>query len=98
MPLNNRIADRQTGQEHPETIHVPGRFFYPVSTQPGYLQHSHVGNFFPLGGTGALYGISLLERKLLWTTVPEMARGEFSSNLQRGMLESGSYRTERILG
>ena len=65
------IVDRHSGQEHPETINVPSRFFYPVSTQSGYVQHSHVGHFFPLGGTGALHGISLLERKLLWTTIPK---------------------------
>jgi outer membrane protein assembly factor BamB len=63
-------VDRHTGQEYPETIHVSGRYFYPVSSQSGYLQHSHVGHFFPLGGTGALFGVSLLERKLLWTSVP----------------------------
>lgn len=62
------VVDRHSGLEYPETIQVPGRFFYPVSTQSGYLQHAHVGHFFPLGGTGTFYGISLLERKVLWTT------------------------------
>src|SRR5207302_9980941 len=45
------VVDRHTGREYPETINVPGRFFYPLSTQSGYVQHSHVGHFFPLGGT-----------------------------------------------
>src|SRR4029079_4082429 len=35
----------------------------------------HVGQFVPLGGTGALHGLSLLERKLLWTTVPPEPSG-----------------------
>jgi outer membrane protein assembly factor BamB len=69
------VFDRHNGHEYPETIHVPGRFFYPVSTQTGHLQHSHVGQFFPLGGTGLLYGVSLLERRLLWTTVPPELSG-----------------------
>ncbi|MGE5192941.1 MAG: PQQ-binding-like beta-propeller repeat protein, partial [Deltaproteobacteria bacterium] len=69
------VVDRHTGKEYPETIHVPGRFFYPVGTQSGYLQHSHVGHFFPLGGSGALHGVSLLERKLSWTTVPPELAG-----------------------
>jgi len=69
------VVDRHTGREYPETIHVPGRFFYPASSQAGYLQHSHVGQFVPLGGTGALHGLSLLERKLLWTTVPRGLSG-----------------------
>jgi hypothetical protein len=69
------VVDRHSGREYPETIQVPGRFFYPVSTQSGYVQHSHVGHFFPLGGTGELHGISLLERKLLWTTAPRELAG-----------------------
>ncbi|HEY2249822.1 MAG TPA: PQQ-binding-like beta-propeller repeat protein, partial [Planctomycetaceae bacterium] len=65
------VVNRHTGLEYPETIRVPGRVFYPATTQPGHVQHAYVGNFFPLGGMGALYGVSLLERKLLWTTVPK---------------------------
>lgn len=64
------IIDRHTGRQFPEAIRVPGRYFYPASTQSGYLQHSYVGHFFPLGGAGTLHGVSLLERRLLWTTVP----------------------------
>ncbi|MBI3864442.1 MAG: PQQ-binding-like beta-propeller repeat protein [Planctomycetia bacterium] len=66
-------VNRHTGQEYPEMIQVPGRLFYPVSAQ--YLQHAYVGNFFPLGGMGAMHGVSLLERKLLWTTVPPELEG-----------------------
>ncbi len=69
------FVDRHTGRQYPETIHVPGRFFNPASAQWGYLQHSHVGHFFPLGGVGTLYGVSLLERKLLWKTVPQSLAG-----------------------
>ena len=65
------VVNRHTGLEYPETIRVPGRVFYPAATQPGHVQHSFVGNFFPLGGMGTLYGVSLLERKLLWTTIPK---------------------------
>jgi len=65
------VVNRHTGQEYAETIRVPGRVFYPATTQPGHVQHAYVGNFFPLGGMGALHGVSLLERKLLWTTVPK---------------------------
>jgi outer membrane protein assembly factor BamB len=65
------VVNRHTGSEYPETIRVPGRIYYPATTQSGYAQHASIGNFFPLGGMGALYGISLLERKLLWTTVPK---------------------------
>ena len=65
------VVNRHTGQEYPETIRVPGRVFYPAAAQPSHVQHAYVGNFFPAGGTGALHGISLLERKLLWTTVPK---------------------------
>jgi outer membrane protein assembly factor BamB len=65
------VVNRHTGSEYPETIRVPGRVFYPATMQPGHVQHSFVGNFFPLGGMGALYGVSLLERKLLWTTIPK---------------------------
>jgi hypothetical protein len=71
------VVNRHTGQEYPETIQAPGRFFYPVSVplSTQCLQHAYVGNFFPLGGMGALYGVSLLERKLLWTTVPAALEG-----------------------
>lgn len=65
------LVNRHTGLECPEMIRVPGRVFYPATTQPGHVQHSYIGNFFPLGGMGALHGVSLLERKLLWTTVPK---------------------------
>jgi hypothetical protein len=69
------VVNRHTGLEYPETIRVPGRVFYPATTQPGHVQHAYVGNFFPLGGMGALHGVSLLERKLLWTTVPKSLEG-----------------------
>ena len=64
------VVDRRTGLAYPETIHVKGRFFYPVSSQSCYMQHSFVGHFLPLGGVGAVHGISLLERKLLWSASP----------------------------
>jgi hypothetical protein len=66
------VVNRHTGEVYPETIQVPGRLFYPVSIHVSaqYLQHAYVGNFLPLGGVGALHGVSLLERKLLWTTAP----------------------------
>jgi outer membrane protein assembly factor BamB len=69
------VVDRHTGREYPETINVPGRFSYPFSAHQEYVHHSHVGHFFPLGGTGALHGISLLERKVLWTTIPPRLAG-----------------------
>ena len=53
----------------------PRPVFLPGQRQGGYLQHSHVGQFVPLGGTGALHGLSLLERKLLWTTIPPELSG-----------------------
>lgn len=63
------LVDRQTGAACAETIQLPGRYTYPVSPQPlGYLHHSYVGHFVPMGTAGAVHGISLLERKLVWTT------------------------------
>jgi outer membrane protein assembly factor BamB len=69
------VVDRERGTEYPEVVHLPGRSFYPVSMQPGYMQHSLVGNLLPLGGTGALHGVSLLERRVLWTSVPRELEG-----------------------
>jgi PQQ-like domain len=62
------FVDRQTGIEQAETIQLPGRYSYPVNSMAGHVQHSYVGRFLPVGGTGAVHGLSLLERKLLWTT------------------------------
>lgn len=69
------IVDRHTGRRYPETIHIPGRYFNPIGAQSGYLHHSHVGHFVPMGGVGVLYGVSLLERKLLWKTAPREIAG-----------------------
>jgi hypothetical protein len=70
------VVNRHTRQEYPDSIQVPGRLFYPVSQHVSaqYLQHAYVGNFFPLGGMGAMHGVSLLERKLLWTSVPPVLK------------------------
>ncbi|MFN0051861.1 MAG: PQQ-binding-like beta-propeller repeat protein [Planctomycetales bacterium] len=67
------LVDRHTGAAHPETIQLPGPYYYPVSAQAGHMQHSYVGNLLPVGGTGGVHGVSLLERNLVWsTTLPEL--------------------------
>src|SRR5262249_16915552 len=64
------LFHRHTGVEYPETITIPGRYHYPVHSPGGHLQHSFVGHFLPIGGPGTIHGVSLLERKLAWTTSP----------------------------
>ncbi len=59
------LVNRQTGQEYAETIRIPTRYFYPVSTS-----NSFVGHMLPLGTLGAVHGVSLLDRELAWTTTP----------------------------
>ncbi|MGQ0637309.1 MAG: outer membrane protein assembly factor BamB family protein [Planctomycetaceae bacterium] len=61
------LVDRHTGAELPDSIALPGRILYPVSSQPGYLLHSFVGSLFPVGGPGCVHGVSLLERRVVWT-------------------------------
>lgn len=69
------LVDRATGDECPETIQFPGRYAYPVVQQRGYLQHSYVGNFVALGGQGQVHGMSLLERRIVWTASPPFLAG-----------------------
>jgi hypothetical protein len=59
------LVNRQTGQEYPEAIRIPMRYFYPVSTT-----NSFVGHLLPLGSLGAVHGVSLLDREVSWTTSP----------------------------
>lgn len=59
------LVNRQTGQEYPEAIRIPMRYFYPVSTT-----NSFVGHLLPLGSLGAVHGVSLLDREVAWTTSP----------------------------
>lgn len=69
------LVDRATGLEQADSIQLPGRFSPPVIAQADYLQHSFVGNFVPIGTVGAVHGLSLLERKVLWTTaLPELTQ------------------------
>jgi hypothetical protein len=68
------LVDRHTGQTCPETIYLPGKIWYPASSQPGY-NPSFVGHFFAVGGTGAVHGLSLLERKAVWTTALSEVQG-----------------------
>lgn len=76
------LVDRHSGLERPETIEFPGRYSYPViSSGPGHLQHSYVGHFVPLGGTGTVHGLSLLERRLVWSTSLEFL--QFAKDLVR---------------
>ena len=67
------VVNRMTGAEYPEAIQIPGRLYYPVGTHIAShsLQHSYVGNLIPLGGIGTLHGMSLLERRLAWSTAPD---------------------------
>lgn len=76
------LVDRHSGLERPESIEFPGRYSYPViSSGPGHLQHSYVGHFVPLGGTGAVHGLSLLERRLVWSTTLDFL--QFAKDLVR---------------
>ncbi len=59
------LVNRQTGQEYSETIRIPTRYFYPVSTSSSF-----VGHLLPLGTLGAVHGVSLLDREVAWTTTP----------------------------
>lgn len=63
------LVDRQTGVPFAEKIELPGKFLPPGT---GSAAHPYVGHLLPLGAPGAVYGLSLLERRLLWTTVPGM--------------------------
>lgn len=54
-------SKRRLGTE----LKFPDRYYYPV--QP---QQSFVGHFFPIGGTGAAHGVSLLENRIVWTVIP----------------------------
>lgn len=69
------LVDRESGSECAETIQFPGRYAYPVVQQRGYLQHSYVGNFVAIGGQGTVHGMSLLERRIVWTSTPSFLEG-----------------------
>jgi outer membrane protein assembly factor BamB len=66
------LVDRQTGVPFAEKIELPGKYSPPGNGPAGSAAHPYVGHFLPLGAPGAVHGISLLERKLLWTTAPGM--------------------------
>jgi outer membrane protein assembly factor BamB len=66
------LVDRQTGVPFAEKIELPGKFSPPGNGPAGSAAHPYVGHFLPLGAPGAVYGLSLLERRLLWTTTPGM--------------------------
>ena len=54
------VIDRHSGVEFDDVIKVPARYYPPAP------QHAFIGHFFPLGTPGAVYGVSLLERKTIW--------------------------------
>ncbi|MCH8828073.1 MAG: PQQ-binding-like beta-propeller repeat protein [Planctomycetes bacterium] len=60
------VVNRRTGVVAGK-ITIPLRHSYPTPSR-----HAHVGHFFPLGGVGSMYGVSLLEHrrgKPLWQTI-----------------------------
>ena len=59
------LVDRHSGLEFDETIRIPSRYFYPNSTATSF-----VGHLLPLGALGAVHGVSLLDRQIVWTVVP----------------------------
>ena len=59
------LVDRQTGVDYGDAVKVPARYYYPVPTQ-----NSLVGHLLPLGSAGAAHGVSLLDRRVAWTTTP----------------------------
>lgn len=69
-------VDRHTGMELPE-FKVPGSIYYPQN-----VQQSYVGHLLPVGGPWSMHGVSLVERKVVWTTAP--FGNKSSSDLARG--------------
>ena len=62
LPADSTVkVERKIGTK----IKFPDRNYYPI--QP---QQSFVGQFFPLGSAGAAHGVSLLENRIIWTTIP----------------------------
>lgn len=59
------LIDRVHGGVLNGTIALPHRYYYPVSAQ-----NSFVGHVIPIGSPGCALGVSLLDRKVVWTTVP----------------------------
>lgn len=67
VPRAERIGAEASGERSDvgQTIALPTRYYYPVQPQQAF-----VGHFFPVGSAGAAHGVSLLENKLIWSTVP----------------------------
>lgn len=61
------VVDRHTGSEFPESIQLPGRISPLATSQVEFVQHSYVGHFLPVGAAGAVHGVSLLERSVVWS-------------------------------